>query len=146
MHKNNAVNLDTNKIKMAQRIKVFLVVLLLMFPARFFGQGPVVRNIGQRNDLQIIKPSCDRTFYSFSRPGYRTLQPGKNNPALFQNSLVFNVRNPLPANFYVSQLGFFCRQEWRLDKLSPVPLRFRLGSLDYVNWMEGKPNAVRPLR
>jgi hypothetical protein len=34
--------------------------------------------------------------------------------------------------------GFFCKKELELEKRK-IPVRFRLGSTDYCNWLEKKP-------
>jgi hypothetical protein len=44
-----------------------------------------------------------------------------------------------PATNQIIQ-PFFCRIESKIDSKSKVPFRFRLGSLDYVNELEGKKN------
>ncbi|MET0638111.1 MAG: hypothetical protein ABWZ25_18920 [Chitinophagaceae bacterium] len=52
--------------------------------------------------------------------------------------------NLLDQSYFSNQLGFFCRSELKLEKAIRVPLKFRLGSLAYTDYLERKPNAVKP--
>jgi hypothetical protein len=54
---------------------------------------------------------------------------------------VSSMVKPLPAiagNFYSNNLGFFCKQEIKMDKAAKISLRFRLGSVADCDRLEGK--------
>ena len=44
----------------------------------------------------------------------------------------------LAPNYYSTQLGFFCKQEIKFEKISKIPFKFRLGSVDECDRLEGK--------
>ena len=50
----------------------------------------------------------------------------------------------IPANFYAQQLGFFCKKEIRFESTTKIPLKFRLGSVSYCDWMKKKKPFILP--
>jgi len=50
----------------------------------------------------------------------------------------------LPQNFYNQYKGFMCKKEDQLQKLTGLNLFIRLGSKNYVDYLERKPNTIQP--
>ena len=44
----------------------------------------------------------------------------------------------LPGNFYAKQLPFFCSKELKMQKAVGFPIKFRVGSVEYCDKLEGK--------
>jgi hypothetical protein len=47
----------------------------------------------------------------------------------------------LPQNFYNQHLGYFCKKESQLQKVTALAIFIRLGSKEYVDYLERKPNT-----
>jgi len=88
--------------------KLFIVLALTFFSKKFYGQS--------------LSPYAQKKF--ILHPDSLKIRPG----ATFR----------LQKDDYVKNLAFFCRQEWKLEKALKVPFRFRVGSLEQCNMLEGK--------
>ena len=64
-----------------------------------------------------------------------------NKPVIKLNPVSCSV---IKADFYTQNFGFFCKKELNFEKATKIPLRFRMGSLRYNDYLEGKPNAINP--
>ena len=47
----------------------------------------------------------------------------------------------LSPGYYTQNFGFFCKKELQLEKVTKIPFKFRLGSVQQCDWMEGKAGA-----
>ena len=124
---------------MLQRRYGFLVVFLLMFSVEISGQEI-------QGHFSAPTPSDSVRFKKFM-PSQLAL-PSTNylRYADCTYSPQFILLKIIPTSYYANHLGFFCKKELQLDKVIAIPLRFRLGSLAYVNYLEQKPNAHNPQR
>ena len=151
--KNQAVNLQTNAIAVLQRINIILVVLL-MLSGKIFSQDTVCNKIpalykniciysGHYECIKKIRPNdcvklpIDYTvFTNFNFEKQLSLDIKPDSLKRYNNRFLLGA--PVQSSFYSDHLAFFCKKEVQLEKFTSVSLRFRLGSLDYVNWLEGK--------
>lgn len=121
-----------------QRRFFFLVVCILSFYGEIFGQKNTPNEAGFSGFASVRKTSVPFSLKS-------------NLPYFFQHTdrisaqlhPRFTLLNIPTGSYYPSTLGFFCKKELQLDKITPLPVRLRLGSLEYVNWLEQKPNSRR---
>jgi hypothetical protein len=92
-------------------------------------------------------PTVEKQKYGFLGPqGTKILQKNDisilNRPAPLPS--ISGLQSAFRIDFPVAQMPFFCRQEYKYEKLTGIPLRFRVGSLQECDWLEQKPNALHP--
>lgn len=55
-------------------------------------------------------------------------------------STTFSKKKVISPKFYVNNLAFFCKQELKFEAATGIPFKFRLGSVQYCDRLEGKRN------
>ncbi len=120
---------------MSERRFYFVVVLIFLFNGEIFSQEKNVENFPEfKTNLPFKSPFNQEKklrVIAFLKEGERMLA----SPAFITARPLFLLEPNIPQTF-------FCRKEWEFEKATSIPLRFRLGSLEYTDYLEQKPNAV----
>jgi hypothetical protein len=87
--------------------------------------------------MKLLLFSLFFTFYAFSSYSQFAPKPHYTFSKIIQPASLVHL-SPLPSNYYTQNLGFFCKKEIALEKATRIPFKFRLGSIDYCNYLEGK--------
>jgi hypothetical protein len=75
---------------------------------------------------------------------YNRLFTAKLNSDSLSNRQQLKTLISISHDYYALHLGLFCKAELRFEKKLNIPLRIRLGSLSYCNYMEQKPGYKYP--
>lgn len=159
---------------MRQRFILFLVVLSLMFSGEILGQITTADVLPKRDKnalpgtpdwSKMNKKAVANWQTGVSNAGVRLRFPvnmaqlaafdfekemrmdywaGKGSSTTIREGFSLRSKPEIAICSYTNTLGFFCQKEIQIQKLTSLPIYFRLGSLQYVNYLEQKPNAVKP--
>ncbi len=122
---------------MQRKISFIVAALLIVFVSTTKAQqtnsimGNKYPKIDLSCKLELQKTfsglSPDTHFFSMDQPASQKISFAEKAPA-----------PGIRGDFYVQHLGFMCKTEYKLEKATHIPFRFRLGSLQYCNYLEGK--------
>ena len=104
-------------------LKSFLIYWLLIFSKEVCAQNIFLKKLDNTRNIEYSKPVTSVRF-SLIAP--------------INSTILYSKKAVIQPGYYVSGLGFFCKNEVRMDRVLPVRFRFRLGDLGYVNKLEGK--------
>lgn len=108
--------------------KLLLEIVLMSFS--FFVNAQIGLQAGVGAELFLVEKIMTKPITKIDLTtlhNHKTVSPNLQPTWSFSESIVYD-----------NHFGFFCKVEVKLDKVSKMQTRFRLGSVDYVNELEGK--------
>jgi hypothetical protein len=107
--------------------KIIVVCFLTLFVRSIFAQDFSVDSVSRQ--LQTTAPLFEL---------YRQHYQGNFSNLLHSGDPEKPGIAVIKRSHYTDNFGFFCRKEFQFEARTKLPLRFRIGSLQQCNYLEGK--------
>jgi len=100
----------------------------------FFSSSLILLSFAFQTDAQTTRFSLteEQTLPLFSNSTKTQITPPKNPFNTLQIA-------PIPKTYCYEDLAVFCKLEVKLEKTFKFPIKIRLGEVNYVEMLEGKP-------
>jgi len=112
-----------------------LVLFSLFCLCNQFLSAQMTTNISKESYQQLQKKivHVPATVNFSEQIQYFTLLENKKN-----GFALADEQKQIPLAYAYKDLAFFCKIEVQLERAVKLPVKFRLGSVDYVDYLEGK--------
>ena len=89
----------------------------------------------QITDYQLLKNQ-----FNYQREfKFEKIQLPSINILSQEETTVIALNNQVPKVYNYDHLAFFCKLEVQIESITKVPIKFRLGDVQYIEKLEGKP-------
>ena len=114
----------------------------------FVAKGVFCQNITDKttsvNDFYSLNPESKKSRnININKHFYKVFNKKTASAVDYNSRIPLNPTSVsvLSADHYTQNFGFFCKKELQFEKATKVLFKFRLGSIQYCDWMEGKRSA-----
>lgn len=123
----------------------FLLLLCIISITAIFCQEQTAQPFITSANAHFSTASILSTNYNYRFSPIKITKNIKASPVIFNLRSVMTQVSGLPdqATYNCSELAFFCRLEVKIEKAAKLPVKFRLGDVQQVDYLEGKHEGWR---